>query len=188
MQTMAELSAAAAQLIESEARSLQRSCARLAAIAAIGVLLLLLGLAGFGFLVAAFYLQLVRWVSPAAAALLVAGCAFLVVMLGALAATRPLWASRPRDPQVVAAAARLKEAIEQLDLLAPLRGRPFATLAIAAAVGALVALSGQTLLAATALTRSLTGLLASVAAIFGREIAGQENKPGPAAPAPTAGD
>jgi hypothetical protein len=158
METVAQLGAAAAELIEAELRSLRRTAARMAAAAAIGVLILLLALVAAGFLVAALFLALDRAMSPAGSAATVAAFALLIAGAFLFAAWR-LVTTRTRAADVVAAKAQMMNLIEELDIFIAIRRHPFLSTILATAAGAMLAVSTDSLVGAAALTRSLSGLL-----------------------------
>jgi hypothetical protein len=85
MEVLARLGVAILELLEAEGRALQRSFLRLIAVIAIGVVLLVLSLAGLGFLLYGLDLFYAQWFSPAESALLVGVTAWLFVVVGLLA-------------------------------------------------------------------------------------------------------
>jgi len=84
MEVLARLGVAVIELLEAEGRALQRNMLRLVAVLAIGVVLLILTLAGLGFLMYGLYLFFGRWFGPGESAMLVGVLAWLVVVIGLL--------------------------------------------------------------------------------------------------------
>jgi hypothetical protein len=88
METLVRLGVATAELFEAEARVLRRSLVRLAAAAGIGLLLIVIALAGLGFFLSGLFMLAELKLPPSAAAILVGVGAMLVAGLGLLGVKR----------------------------------------------------------------------------------------------------
>jgi hypothetical protein len=88
METLVRLGVATAELLEAEARVLRRSLVRLAAAAGIGVLLIVIALAGVGFLFSGLYMWAELALPPFAAAIVVGIGAMAAAGIGALGIKR----------------------------------------------------------------------------------------------------
>jgi hypothetical protein len=88
MEFLARLGIATAELFEAEGRSLRRNLVRLAAAAAIGIVVLLLALAGLAFVLFGVYLALAQRMSPPDAAMTMGATALLLAVLGVILVKR----------------------------------------------------------------------------------------------------
>jgi len=82
MEVLARLGVAITELLEAEGRSLRGHLVRLGMAAGIGLVLLVVVLAGLGFLLYGFFLFLNRWVAVDEAALLVGAATWIFAGLG----------------------------------------------------------------------------------------------------------
>lgn len=82
MEAVIQLGIAAFELLEAEGRLLKRQLIRLGMAVGLGVVMLILLLAGLGFLLMGFFMMLSREMPAGPAALVVAGCTWLVAFIG----------------------------------------------------------------------------------------------------------
>jgi hypothetical protein len=82
MEFLAQLGVATAELFEAEGRSLRRNLIRLAAAVGFGIVLLLLALAGLGFLLYGVFLLLAQSMPPGDAAILTGVSALAFAAIG----------------------------------------------------------------------------------------------------------
>jgi hypothetical protein len=90
LETVIQLGIAAIELIEAEGRLLKRQLIRLGMAVGLGLVMLVLSLAGLGFLLMGFFMMLARVMPSGQAALVVAGCTWLVAFIGLRAIQRML--------------------------------------------------------------------------------------------------
>jgi len=180
MESVAQLGAATVGLVEAELRSLRRGVMRLLAAAGIGVAILVLALTSLGFLLTALFLALDRAMPAAGSAATIAALTLLIALVGLLVIGRMLKGRISANGDVAAARAQVRQVIEQLDAFAAIRRRPWLSIAIAAAIGAMLAASTESLVGAAALLKALNGLLRSAAFELGKVMGETPREPAPA--------
>jgi hypothetical protein len=84
MEYLAQLGVAVAEFFEAEGRSLRRNLIKLAAAAGFGLVLLLLALAGVGFVIAGIFMLLAQMMSPGDAAVVMGVTALACAGIGIL--------------------------------------------------------------------------------------------------------
>lgn len=78
--------------------------------------------------------------------------------------------TQPARASLAEAKAAVIDAAKAIDPLAPMRRRPFISVAVAAGVGAVLGMNRGRLVASVSLTRAISSLVRPVAFVFGRYV------------------